>query len=60
MRGAPVGFADEGGGDAELAFAQEVHGDGAVDERGVRREGVIFGGGQGLVFEFLYDACERW
>lgn len=36
MRGAPVGFADEGGGDAELAFAQEVHGDGAVDERGVR------------------------
>lgn len=32
----PIGFFDEGGCDAKLAFTEEVHSYGAVDERGVR------------------------
>ena len=49
------GLVDEGGGDVELALAEKMHGDGAVDEGRVGREGVIFGRGEGLVLELLRD-----
>lgn len=35
MRRVAICFLDEGGCDGELAFAEQVHGDSAVDERGV-------------------------
>ena len=54
VRGVGFGFFDEGRGDRELAFAEEMHGDGSVYEGGVGCEGVIFGGGDNLVFEFLW------
>lgn len=47
------GFLYKGFGYVELAFAEEMHGYSAVYEGGVGGEGVIFGGGERLVFEFL-------
>lgn len=48
-----VGFVDEGLGDAELAFAQQVHDYGAVDEVGLGGDCGVFGDGEVLSFEFL-------
>lgn len=42
-----AGFGEEEGGGGELAFADEVHCDGALDEVGLGGEGVVVGGGVG-------------
>lgn len=42
-----AGFGEEERGGGELAFTDEVHGDGAFDEVGLGGEGVVVGGGVG-------------
>lgn len=50
---------EELGGYVELAFAEEVHGDCSVDQGGLGGEGVVVGGGEGFVFEFLEVICQQ-
>lgn len=44
---------EEGRSDGELAFTEEVHGDGAINEVFLFGEGIVLGAGEGPIFEEL-------
>jgi hypothetical protein len=50
-------FGEEGGCDGELAFAEEVHGDGTVYEVFLFGEDIVLGAREGSIFEELGGGC---